>query len=98
MKKFFLFKREEPQEYHNSKSDTGEALSILAIPADSLSYMTAAKGSVDILFNNASPYEESNLTDGESIEKTEVTVGCQQGRELGKLRNHRRSCRHGRKN
>jgi len=82
MKKFFLFKREEPQEYHNSKSDTGEALSILAIPADSLSYMTAAKGSVDILFNNASPYEESNLTDGESIEKTEVTVGCQQGREL----------------
>ena len=82
MKKFFLFKREEPQEYHNSKSDTGEALSILAIPADSLSYMTAAKGSVDILFNNASPYEESNLTDGESIEKTEVRVGCQQGREL----------------
>lgn len=82
MKKFFLFKREEPQEYHDSKSDTGEALSILAIPADSLSYMTAAKGSVDILFNNASPYEESNLTDGESIEKTEVTVGCQQGREL----------------
>jgi hypothetical protein len=81
MKKFFLFKREEPQEYHNSKSDTGEALSILAIPADSLSYMTAAKGSVDILFNNASPYEQSNLTDGESIEKTEVTVGCADGRE-----------------
>lgn len=81
MKKFFLFKREEPQEYHNSKSDTGEALSILAIPADSLSYMTAAKGSIDILFNNASPYEQSNLTDGESIEKTEVTVGCADGRE-----------------
>lgn len=82
MKKFFLFKREEPQEYHNSKSDTGEALSILAIPADSLSYMTAAKGSIDILFNNASPYEQSNLTDGESIEKTEVTVGCEDGREV----------------
>lgn len=82
MKKFFLFKREEPQEYHNSKSDTGEALSVLAIPVDSLSYMTASKGSVDILFNNASPYEESNLTDGESIEKTQVTVGCEAGREV----------------
>lgn len=82
MKKFFLFKKAEPQSYHGSKSDTGEGLSVIAIPADSLSYMTASKGSIDILFNNASPYEESNLTDGESIEKTEVTVGCQEGREV----------------
>ena len=80
-KKFFLFKREDPEYYHGSKSDTGNSLSILCLPSDNLGYMTASKGVVRIVFNDSTPYEESSLTDGESFEKTEVSVSCQEGRE-----------------
>ena len=82
MKKFFLFRREAVSVTSVAASDTGKDLSVLAVPADSLAFATAETGKVILSFNSASKYEESNLTDGESIEKTTVSVPCQGGLEF----------------
>lgn len=82
MKKFFLFRREELSLSSVTASDTGAGVSIFAVPADSLAFASASRGLVKLTFNDASIYEESNLTDGESIEKTTVTIPCEEGREF----------------
>ena len=81
MKKFFLFKRKDVSASSSSVSDNGEGLDVLAVPADSLAFMTASLGRVHIVFNNATIYEESNLLDGESFKKTSVSVSCDPGSE-----------------
>ena len=81
MKKFFLFKRNDISLSSTSVSDTGEGLDVLAVPADSLAFMTAESGSVSIVFNEASIYEANNLLDGESFKKTSVSVSCEEGTE-----------------
>lgn len=82
MKKFFLFRKENVNVSSVPVSDQGVGISVLAVPADSLSFMSASKGEVFIAFNGATIYEESNLTDGESIEKTTVKIPCQPGQEV----------------
>ena len=82
MKKFFLFKRNDISLSSTSVSDTGEGLDVLAVPTDSLAFLTAETGSVTIVFNDASIYEENNLLDGESFKKTSVSVSCEDGKEL----------------
>lgn len=81
MKKFFLFKRKDVNITSTTTSDTGEGLDILAISVDQLAFMTASVGRVNIVFNDATIYEESNLLDGESFKKTSVTVACEVGGE-----------------
>ena len=81
MKKFFLFRKEEISLSSVTASDTGAGVSVFAVPASSLAFATASRGSVKLTFNDASIYEESNLTDGESFEKTTVTVPCGVGNE-----------------
>ena len=81
MKKFFLFKRNDISLSSTSVSDTGEGLDVLAVPTDSLAFLTAETGSVTIVFNDASIYEENNLLDGESFKKTSVSVSCEDGKE-----------------
>jgi len=81
MKKFFLFRKEEISLSSVTASDTGAGVSVFAVPASSLAFATASRGSVKLTFNDASIYEESNLTDGESFEKTTVTVPCDIGSE-----------------
>ena len=79
--KFFLFRREEVNEGSVKSSDSGIGLSIFAIPVDKMAFMTAVKGSVDITFNDATLYEDTGLTSGESFEKTSVSVSCIEGKK-----------------
>lgn len=82
MKRFFLFKRKEIDISSLEASDTGEGLDVLAISTDHLAFMTASLGKVNIVFNNATVYEENNLLDGESFKKTSVSVACEEGEEF----------------
>lgn len=82
MKKFFLFRKEELNASSVTASDNGAGLSVIALPADSLAFASAELGAVILSFNNASKYEDNNLTDGESIEKTTVRIPCEVGEEV----------------
>ena len=82
MKKFFLFRRQEVSKSSTFASDSGVGLDLLGVSADLLAFMTAEEGKVKIVFNNATPYEDNNLVDGDSMQKTSVTVGCEVGKEL----------------
>ena len=82
MKKFFLFRKEEINASSVTASDSGQGLSVLALPADSLAFASAGKGHIVLSFNGATKYEESNLTDGESLEKTSVKIPCEIGKEV----------------
>ncbi len=81
-RKYFLFRKEDLSLLSSSSSDTGRGLSVFGVSADLMSYVTAIKGGVTMYFNNATPYEENNLTNGESFEKTSVTVNCDEGKEV----------------
>lgn len=81
-RKYFLFRKEDLSLLSSSSSDTGKGLSVFGISADMMSYITAIQGGVVLYFNNATPYEESALTDGESFEKTAVTINCDEGKEV----------------
>ena len=87
MKKFFLFNRESLKKSSSRASDTGVGLSTFAVPADSLSFITASQGAINITFSNTSLYEEHNLLEGEAIEKTNVTVSCNEGEEVAFIEN-----------
>lgn len=82
MKKFFLFRKEEINASSVTASDSGQGLSVLALPADSLAFASAGKGHIVLSFSGATKYEESNLTDGESLEKTSVNIPCEIGKEV----------------
>jgi len=82
MKKFFLFKRKDIDISSLETSDTGEGLDVFCVTADLFAFMTASAGRVNIVFNNATIYEESNLVDGESFQKTSVAVACEEGKEF----------------
>lgn len=79
--KFFLFRRSEPSVFSDVFSNDGNSISALSIPASHLSYMVAKEGSIVLFFNNATPYEENNLKEGQSFEKTNVQVSCKIGDE-----------------
>ena len=82
MKKFFLFRQEAVGATSVRTSDTGLGLSVFVIPVDKLSFMTATKGEVQMVFDDATLYQESALYTGEAIEKTAVGVACTEGDEL----------------
>ena len=82
MKKFFLFRRKEVSKASTFASDTGEGVDIFGVAADLLAFMTAEQGAVKMVFNNATPYEDNNLVDGDSMQKSSVTVSCQEGKEM----------------
>lgn len=81
--KFFLFKRKDPSLSGGSVfSDNGKGISVISIPSKNLAYMAASKGNITMYFNDSAPFEENRLTlDGESFEKTSVTVSCEIGGE-----------------
>ena len=80
-KKFFLFRRSDPVGPIKRFSENGKDISILSIPADQIAFMTAGKGQINITFNNAGMYEENELFIGDAIEKTNVTISCEEGKE-----------------
>ena len=81
-KKFFLFRRSDPEGSAKRFSENGVDISILGIPADDIAFMTAGSKEVNITFNDAGMYEENELFVGDSIEKTNITVACKKGEEL----------------
>ena len=40
-----------------------------------------------MVFNNATPYEDNNLVDGDSMQKSSVTVSCEEGKEMDVIEN-----------
>ena len=82
MKKFFLFRRSDPVGSDRRFSEGGSDIPILGIPADLIAFMTAGRGTVTITFNNAGMYEQNEMFIGDSIEKTNVTISCEEGEEL----------------
>lgn len=80
--KFFFFKRFDPASDGAVFSDSGKSLSSLAVPASSMSYMTAKKGHVVVFFNNTTPYEENSLLEGQSFLKANVSIPCEEGNEF----------------
>lgn len=79
--KFFLFKNSDASVFSSTYSNDGIGISVLGIPASSLSYMTAKSGSIVIFFNDTTPYEENSLLEGQSFQKTNVEVKCEIGKE-----------------
>jgi len=82
MTRFFLFRREEISDSSVRASDTGIGLSVFAIPASKLCFMTAVKGKINITFDQAGIYENTFLVEGESFEKTSIDIACIEGKEM----------------
>ena len=82
MKKFFLFRQEAVGAASIRTSDTGLGLSVFVIPVDKLSFITATEGEIQMVFDDATIYQESALYTGEAIEKTAVLVACKVGEEV----------------
>jgi len=80
--RYFLFRKEEVNNASTTSSDTGVGMSIMAIPSDSVAYLSAEPGKILIVFNDATLYQDVMLLDGESLEKSNVTIACEIGNEL----------------
>ena len=81
-KKFFLFRRSNPTGPTKRFSENGTDLSVLGVPSDHISFISAGKGEINITFNSSGLYESSKLFIGDSIEKTNVTISCEEGTEM----------------
>ena len=82
MKKFFLFRREQITIFSSTSSNDGQGLSVIAIPANKLSFITATLGKVHFNFDDASVYDYVTLPSSDVIDKTHITVSCQDGKEV----------------
>ena len=82
MNKFIIFKLKDITASGASVSDDGTDIEVISVPTSSIAYMTASLGMVHIFFNNVSTYEESNLTTGESFQKSFVNIYCKEGDEV----------------
>ena len=82
MNKFIIFKLKDVTPAGASVSDDGSGIEIISLPVDSISHMTAKEGEVSIFYKDVSSYDESNLSTGESIKKSVVSVSCTKGEEL----------------
>lgn len=82
MKKYFLFRKEEVSITSVTASDSGVGLSLLAVPTDSIAYISSELGRVKVVFNDVTVYQEANLRDGESLEKSSVFIPCEEGEEF----------------
>lgn len=79
--KYFVFRSGEVNEFSEVFSNTGDNLSVLSISADHVAYITAKKGSVVLVFNNAGLYETFQGEAREALPKTRMEVACTEGEE-----------------
>ena len=77
-----MFRRTDPIGSDKRFSDGGGDIPILGIPADQVAFITAGRGTVNITFNGAGMYESNEMFIGDSLEKTNVTISCKEGKEL----------------
>jgi hypothetical protein len=82
MKKFFLFRREQITLLSTTSSNDGAGLSVIALPADKISFITATLGKVHFNFDDASVYDYVNVPESDVIDKTHVVVSCKKGKEI----------------
>lgn len=82
MKKFFLFRREQITLLSTTSSNDGVGLSVIALPADKISFITATLGKVHFNFDDASVYDYVNIPESDVIDKTHVIVSCKEGKEI----------------
>lgn len=82
MKKFFLFKQSDIGTSSVRSSDTGLGLNVFVVSVDKMSFMTATEGEVQMVFDDATLYQETGLFTGEAIEKTAVAIACLPGDEV----------------
>ena len=76
MNKFIIFKLQDVTPAGASVSDDGSGIEIISLPVDSISHMTAKEGEVSIFYKDVSSYDESNLSTGESIKKSVISLSC----------------------
>jgi hypothetical protein len=82
MNKFIIFKLKEITPSGDFVSDDGLGIEAISAPVDRIAYMTASSGSVNIFLRDVSPYEDNNLSTGESLQRSFVTVSCEEGSEI----------------
>jgi len=87
MDKFIIFKLKDVTAAGASVSDDGTGIEIISLPVKSISHMTASSGKVSIFYNDVSRYDESNLSTGESIQKSYVIISCEVGEEFTTIEN-----------
>ncbi len=81
MTKFFLFNKEPVNSGSSIESDSGVGISMIALQAQSLSYVAASKGKITFVFNNSGIYDFANMPEGEAFRKTTIDVACDIGSE-----------------
>ena len=86
MAKFFLFRRENPTVFSEEVSNTGDNLSVIAIPASHVSHMKGTAGKVTFVFNDAGVYEQHSTSTKEALRKTSIDVACPEGEEFSLIR------------
>ena len=80
--KFFKFIREDISPASVTASDTGTGISVVAIPAQNVSLISASTGKVKIVFKDSTIYDDIQLLTNEALEKTSVEISCNEGDEL----------------
>ena len=80
--KFFKFIRDNISPGSVTASDTGVGISVVAIPAQNVSLISASTGKVKIVFKDSSIYDDVQLFENEAIEKTSVEISCKIGDEI----------------
>jgi hypothetical protein len=79
--KFFLFNKEKVNTGSTTESDTGVGISVIALQASNLSYITASQGKVTLIFNDSGIYDFIQNVEGEAYRKTTIDVECEIGQE-----------------
>lgn len=82
MNKFIIFKLKDITPSGSFLSDDGSGIEVISTPIDGIAYMTASLGGVNIFLKDVSPYEDNNLSTGESLQRSFVTVSCEEGQEV----------------
>lgn len=80
--KFFLFHREPVGAYSVTESNTGDELSVIAIPADRLGNVTARQGRVVFTFTDAGIYQTYGGSSNEGLPNVRIEVKCEAGSEV----------------
>jgi len=80
--KYFLFQREPVTEFSSTESNTGDGLSVIAIPADKIANVTAKKGVVVFRFHGAGIYESYGGSTNEGLPNVKIEVACEAGNEV----------------
>lgn len=84
--KYFLFRSEEVTEFSDVFTNDGANLSVLSVSTDKVAYLSAKRGAVVIVFNNAGLYDAFQGDEREALIKTRMEISCEEGREYALIK------------